>query len=103
MIEIFVTAVGVTILIFGIVLSELVEFELKIVILSLSTVTFLLSIITAAYLDYKNGKYQCKNCGKTFKPTVWQYTISPHIGNARNLRCPGCNEKNWCKRVKDED
>ena len=103
MIEIFVTAVGVTILIFGIVLSELVEFELKIVILALSSATFLLSVITAAYIDYKKGKYQCKNCGKTFKPTVWQYIISPHIGSTRNLRCPSCNEKSWCKRLKEED
>ena len=103
MIETFIASVGAAILIFGIVLSELVEFELKIMVLAVSIATFVLSIITAAYVDYKNGKYTCENCGKTFKPTVLQYIISPHMGTTRRLRCPECNEKSWCKRQKEKD
>ena len=103
MIETFIATVGAAIFILGIALSELVESELKIMVLAVSIATFAMSIVTAAYIEYKNGKYVCKNCGKAFKPTVFQYILSPHFGSTRNFRCPECGEKGWCKRIKDKD
>ena len=104
MIELFIASVGAAIYILGTVLcTVLEEFELKVIVMSISIFTFLVSIITAAYVDYNKGKYVCKNCGNTFKPTFFKYLMSPHFGSTRHLECPCCNEKSWCKRSKDKD
>ena len=102
MIEIFVTLVGITILVLGLVISEPLPIDTKIAVLTLSTATFVMSIITAVYIDHKNGKYVCKNCGKEFKPTLKEYIFSTHMFSTRHLKCPHCGEKSWCKSCKEE-
>lgn len=99
MITAFVSFAGLTTLVFGIALSELLEPELKVIILAFSIINFVVSIMTAVYIDCKNGKYKCKNCGKEFMPSMIHYILSPHIGSKRYLKCPECDEKSWCKKA----
>ncbi|MCR4692511.1 MAG: hypothetical protein K5664_01355 [Firmicutes bacterium] len=99
----FVTVIGVTLLIFGEVLAELAPPELKVLVIAISVIAFLVSIITAVYIDYKGGKYKCLKCGKEFVPTVKSYIFSPHFGTTRHLKCPECSEKSWCKQIKKRD
>ena len=100
---VFAVFVGTAMLIFGMVLSELAPAELKAVIIVISAATFLVSIIFALYVDYKNGKYKCPNCGEKFVPSAVSYVFSAHFGTTRYLKCPKCNEKSWCKQVKKRD
>ena len=103
MLEIFIISTGAAIYIMGAALSTLLEAELKIIVLSFSIAAFLISIITAAYADYKKRKYICNKCGHKFNPTFSKYIISPHFGRTRHLKCPYCGEKSWCKACTDKD
>lgn len=98
MLSTFIAIAGATLFIFGFALAELVSVELKTMIIVVSVVAFFVSIITALYIDYKDGKYKCSKCGAEFVPSAISYIFSPHFGSTRHLKCPECNEKSWCKR-----
>ena len=99
----FITVVGAALYIFGVVLAELAPPELKVLVIVVSVIAFLMSIITAVYIDYKNGKYKCEKCGGEFEPSVASYVFSPHFFTSRHLKCPKCGEKSWCKQIKKRD
>ena len=99
MIPTFAAVIGAGFLIYGAVLSELVEGDLKVLVWVISVITFATCIITCLYEDYNGGNYKCPKCGRVFKPSFLKYVMAAHIMNTWHLECPECGEKSWCKRL----
>lgn len=70
----------------------------SILLVVLSSVTFIIALIAAMLLDYSAGDYECKKCGQRFKPTFRAYVWGAHTLTKRYLKCPHCKEKSFCKR-----
>ncbi len=51
----------------------------------------------------RNTAYICPKCGHRFMISTWRDFISPHVWNKKLLRCPACQEKNWCRAVSAEE
>ena len=83
-------------------LFEFLPIDFSIVLVVLSSITFIIALIAAVLLDYSAGDYECKKCGQRFKPTLGAYIWGAHTLTTRYLKCPHCKEKSFCKRKLSE-
>lgn len=58
-----------------------------------------LGIGIAAWSEMSSGAFQCTKCGEKFVPDAKSYIMGAHTITRRNLRCPQCGVKNYCKRT----
>ena len=79
-------------------LFEFLPIDFSIVLVVLSSITFIIALIAAIMLDYSAGDYECKKCGHRFKPTLSAYVWGAHTLTTRYLKCPHCGKKSFCKR-----
>lgn len=77
---------------------EVFPFEWSVLLVVLSSITFIIALAAAILLDYGAGEYECKKCGHKFKPTLGAYVLGAHTITRRYLKCPHCKEKSFCKR-----
>lgn len=59
-----------------------------------------ISVVLAGVIvavDYKNSKWNCYNCGATFKAPFGEYFFAGHTPTRRRLTCPNCGKKSYCK------
>ena len=81
---------------------EIFPFEWSVLLVVLSSITFVIALIAAILLDHGAGQYECKKCGHKFKPTLWAYVIGAHTLTKRSLKCPHCGKISFCKRSLSE-
>lgn len=79
-------------------LFSFLPIDWSILLVVLSSVTFIIALAAAILLDYGAGVYECKKCGQRFKPTLGAYVWGAHTLTTRYLKCPHCGEKSFCKR-----
>ena len=101
--------------------------ELEIVIGLISTITFLILVFLASYIDMQPwlrfiliifgsivfavgicnalkieqtaGYYECNKCHYKYVPKYKSVFWAMHIGRTRYMKCPKCNERSWNKKV----
>ena len=61
---------------------------------------FLPACFYALKLEVSVGAYKCKNCGYEIVPTYKQALNAMHRGTTRYLKCPKCDQRTWCKKVR---
>lgn len=84
-------------------LFEFLPIDWSILLVVLSSITFVIALVAAVLLDYSAGDYECKKCGHRFKPTISAYIWGAHTLTKRYLKCPHCEEKSFCKhRLSDK-
>ena len=83
-------------------LFSFLPIDWSILLVVLSSVTFIIALAAAILLDYNAGDYECKKCGKRFKPTLSAYVWGAHTLTTRYLKCPHCGKKSFCKRKLSE-
>ncbi|MGM9550789.1 MAG: hypothetical protein ACI3XA_00885 [Clostridia bacterium] len=81
---------------------EFLPIDWSILLVVLSSITFIIALIAAVLIDYSAGYYECKKCGQRFKPTLGAYVWGAHTITRRYLKCPNCKEKSFCKRKLSE-
>ncbi len=64
----------------------------------IATVIVIIAVVWAVKTDYETGRYECRKCGHTFRPTYKAYLCGAHTLKKRYLKCPECGEKSWCSR-----
>ncbi len=72
------------------------------ILIILAVLNFLGALVISVIADFSTGAYECKNCGKVFKPSLISYIFATHTPSKRHLRCPECKEKTMCKRLLNE-
>ena len=103
-IKIILSVIGVVISTALLVISAILAEEAVIspvfatVLITISVILVFAAIFLAAKVDYETGVYECRKCGHTFKPTFKAYIWGAHSLTTRNLKCPKCEEKSWCRR-----
>jgi transcriptional regulator with XRE-family HTH domain len=56
------------------------------------------TIFPICIIDNGISYFECKNCGKRFRPKDSEYINALHAHTSRLLTCPHCGKKTWCKR-----
>ena len=100
-ISICAAIVGVAALAESILFMPYLPRVLGIVNLITGIAVFVLTLSVAVKEDYSAGDYECRCCGEHFKPTFKAYFWGAHTATRRNLKCPHCGKKSFCKRRLD--
>lgn len=91
-----------TIFYIGIMLLAVItlgEGVLRGIIISISTVLYIIAAFISLKFEVDAGYYECSNCYHKFVPTYKEIMFSIHMGTTRHLRCPECKQKSWAKKV----
>ena len=94
--------ISLVLLLVSIALFTFLPIDMSVVLVILSSITFITALAAAIALDYSAGVYECKKCGQKFKPTLCAYIFGVHTLTKRYLKCPHCKEKSFCKRKLSE-
>ena len=70
-----------------------------IIIITISTILFLVGMGLALRIEQTAGYYECKNCHHKYVPTYQSVFFAQHINRTRKMKCPKCNKKTWHKKV----
>ena len=83
-----------------ILLASLLEMQtwLKIVLEVGGFLILFTGIMVACVLERDAGVYECKRCGHQFVPTMTAYLFAPHLFLSRQLKCPKCGKRSYCKK-----
>ena len=73
--------------------------SLRILLISSAIVVLLIWCFYAIKIEQVAGYYECQKCGKRYIPSYKSVLLAPHMGRTRHMRCPGCGEKSWQKKV----
>lgn len=63
-----------------------------------AAVTVILGIGICCVLIVDAGVYECPECGEKFVPTMRAFVFGLHTFTKRNLKCPKCGKKSYCKK-----
>ena len=70
-----------------------------IIIITISSILFLVGMGLALRIEQTAGYYECKNCHHKYVPTYQSVFFAQHINRTRKMKCPKCNKKTWHKKV----
>lgn len=71
----------------------------KVLLVIFGIVNMIMGIGIAVWSEMSSGAFQCTKCGEKFIPDVKSYLMGAHTITRRNLKCPHCGVKNYCKRT----
>lgn len=66
-------------------------------------IVFLAGCFAALRIEQLAGYYECGKCGHRYVPTFRGMYMAQHLGRTRYMKCPGCGEKSWQKKVLSKD
>lgn len=70
----------------------------RVALIAVALVIVVAGIGVACVLDYDAGAYECKHCGERFVPDLKSYVMGAHTITRRQLTCPHCGKRSYCKR-----
>ena len=71
---------------------------LRISLVCLAVVIIVFGIGAACVLDREAGVFECPVCGERFVPSMKDYVAGAHTLLRRNLTCPNCGKKSFCRK-----
>ena len=99
--EIFIGVISSVILVGSVLLVGWLEISKlpATIIITISTILFLVGMGLALRIEQTAGYYECKNCHHKYVPTYQSVFFAQHINRTRKMKCPKCNKKTWHKKV----
>lgn len=99
--EIFIGVISSVIFVGSILIVGWLELSKlpAIIIITISSILFLVGMGLALRIEQTAGYYECKNCHHKYVPTYQSVFFAQHINRTRKMKCPKCNKKTWHKKV----
>ncbi len=72
---------------------------LIILLIVIASIIFAYGMTYAIKIEQTAGYYECGKCHHKYIPTYQNVFFAMHIGRTRYMKCPKCNEKSWNKKV----
>ena len=88
-----------TIIVTVVLYADVMSLLAKIVLIMIAFGIVITGFYVAMQSERTIGYYKCPHCNKTFIPSLKDYIFGLHKLSTRKLKCPSCNEKNYCKKV----
>ena len=94
----YISSVTFLILIF---VASFVEMDawLRIVLIVGGLIIFAFGLAHAVKIEQTAGYYECPECNYKYVPTYKSVLWSQHFGRTRKMKCPKCGKKSWQKKV----
>lgn len=72
---------------------------IRIILIVFGIITFVIGMHNALKIEQTAGYYECAKCHHKYIPTYSSVLLSRHINRTRYMKCPECNQKSWQKKV----
>ena len=72
---------------------------LRVMMIAVGASAFAVGITNALKIEHDAGYYECPECGERYVPTMKAVVMAQHIGTSRKLKCPYCGSKAYHKKV----
>lgn len=94
----YISTITFLILVF---LASFVEMysAIRILLIIGGSIVFAVGVINAIKIEQTAGYYECDKCHYKYIPTYKSVLFAMHHGRTRYMKCPKCNEKSWNKKV----
>lgn len=102
MMSMWTILITVSVFYFGIIFISTLLLEeglLLGIIITISTVLFIIAAFIALKLEVDAGYYECKKCHHRFVPSYKEVLFAMHMSTTRYLKCPKCHKRSWAKKV----
>ena len=73
---------------------------IRVLLILIALIIFIVGCIYALRIERIAGYYECSKCKHKFIPTSKQMLFSMHMGRTRYIKCPKCKQVSWNKKVK---
>ena len=94
----YISSITFMILIFVASFLEMQDW-IRILLIIFGLITFGLGVGNCIKIEQTAGYYECAKCHHKYIPTYSSVLWSMHINRTRYMKCPKCNEKSWQKKV----
>lgn len=94
----YISSITFLILIF---VASFVEMQnwIRISLVVLGSITFAIGMFNCLKIEQTAGYYECDKCHYKYVPKYSSVFLAMHKGRTRYMKCPKCNEKSWQKKV----
>jgi len=94
----YISSITFLILIF---VASYVEMQnwIKILLIAFGIITFAVGMYNCIKIEQTAGYYECAKCHHKYVPTYSSVLWSMHINRTRYMKCPKCNQRSWQKKV----
>ena len=94
----YISSITFLILIF---VASFVEMQnwIKILLIAFGLITFAVGMYNCIKIEQTAGYYECAKCHYKYIPTYSSVLWSMHINRTRYMKCPKCNKKSWQKKI----
>ncbi|MDE5908827.1 MAG: helix-turn-helix domain-containing protein [Lachnospiraceae bacterium] len=96
---IIATVSFITLILVVVMYTDVMSLPVKMVLAAIACSIFAVGVYVAMQGERTIGYFKCQNCGKTFVPSFYAYSMGVHVFARRRLKCPCCGAKSWCKKV----
>lgn len=91
---------SVTFIVLIIVAAYLVQSLIaRIILFIIAFLIFIMGVSVALKIETEAGYYECENCHNKYIPSYKSVYFAMHIGKIRYLKCPKCGKRTWNKKV----
>lgn len=91
---------SVTFIVLIIVAAYLVQSLIaRIILFIIAFLIFIMGVSVALKIETETGYYECENCHNKYIPSYKSVYFAMHIGKIRYLKCPKCGKRTWNRKV----
>lgn len=71
---------------------------IRVALIAIAVIDMAAGLGVACVLEQGAGYFECKHCGERFVPNMKSYLMGAHTITRRQLTCPYCGKRSYCKR-----
>ena len=94
----YISSITFLVLIF---IASYVEMEMwiRVLLIVFGTIIFFIGAHNCLKIEQTAGYYECKECHHKYVPKYSSVLLAQHIGRTRYMKCPKCKQRSWQKKV----
>lgn len=94
----YISSITFLVLIF---IASYVEMEMwiRVLLIVFGTIIFFIGAHNCLKIEQTAGYYECKECHHKYVPKYSSVLLAQHIERTRYMKCPKCGKKSWNKKV----
>lgn len=99
--ETFIGILSTVVFLVSIMTASFVDMKIgiRIALIAFGSIIFVIGIANALRIEQTAGYYECAECHHKYVPSYKNVFFAMHLGRTRYMKCPECKKYSWNKKV----
>lgn len=99
--ETFIGILSTVVFLISIMTASIVDMKIgiRIALIAFGSIIFVIGIANALRIEQTAGYYECAECHHKYVPSYKNVFFAMHLGRTRYMKCPECKKFSWNKKV----